>query len=231
MADAQITLSALGEYRPVVLVTDDDALARLVALETGEMGVPLVCITAVERELEEGRIAILDLDSRGGMQAALHGLVDRFVGICHQTASLPTLLATRAVYLLERPFATAEFRALLGQLRTGSLPVMTSATVNRDASHALPITLENDTVLRCGDATVHLTPREAALMRCLLDMRGQTVPRDRLRECLEPNGRSEGGNEVEVYLCYLRRKLEKPTLRRLITTVRGVGYRLEWGEK
>ena len=36
-----------------------------------------------------------------------------------------------------------------------------------------------------------------------------------------------GGNSVEVYVCKLRAKIEKPLGRRMIHTVRGKGYRLE----
>lgn len=227
MADAQITHASLGEQRPIVLVTDDDALTRLIELETTELALPLECVDTVEREIEDGRIVLLDLDSHGGMQAALHGLVDRFIGICRQAAALPTLLGTRAIHLLERPFATAELRVLLGHLRGGvlppSLPLITTPAAVRGV---LPLWMEDDGALHCGDVIVRLTPKETVLMRCLLDERGKTVTRERLQACLA----STGGNEVEVYLCYLRRKLEKPTGRRLITTVRGVGYRLEWGE-
>ena len=34
-------------------------------------------------------------------------------------------------------------------------------------------------------------------------------------------------NKLEVYICFLRRKIERPTGLHLITTVRGKGYRLE----
>ena len=231
MADAPITFIPPNEQKPVVLVTDDEALTCLVMLEATELGLPLACISAVERELGEGRTVLLDLDSQGGMQAALRGLVDRFVGICRQATALPTLLGTRAVHLLERPFATSELRALLGQLRGGVWPSTVSLTSSPSASRTVSIVLEDDATVRCGETTVRLTPKEAGLLRCLLDERGQTVTRAQLQECLDPTGKSERGNEVEVYLCYLRRKLEKPIGRRLITTVRGVGYRLEWGER
>ncbi|MBO5897685.1 MAG: helix-turn-helix domain-containing protein [Clostridia bacterium] len=231
MADAPITLVSPSDQNPVVLVTDDDALACLVKLEATELGLPLEHITAIERELREGSAVLLDLDSQGGMQAALRGLVDRFIGICRQANALPTLLGTRALHLLERPFATTELRALLGQLRDGVLSSTVPLAVSPSTLHAMSITLEDDTTVRCGDVSVHLTPKEATLLRCLLEERGQTVARERLQASLDPTGKSERGNEVEVYLCYLRRKLEKPIGRRLITTVRGVGYRLEWGEQ
>ena len=65
-------------------------------------------------------------------------------------------------------------------------------------------------------------------MRCLLDHRGEIVGRDALDEALHSAGReSADSNKTEVYLCFLRRKIERPLGIRLITTVRGKGYRLE----
>jgi DNA-binding response OmpR family regulator len=61
-----------------------------------------------------------------------------------------------------------------------------------------------------------------------MERRGEAVSREELSDCLATAGKKSDSNKTEVYLCYLRRKLEKPTGRRWITTVRGVGYRLEW---
>lgn len=73
--------------------------------------------------------------------------------------------------------------------------------------------------------TVSLTPAEQAILSCLLSRRGETVQREELAALL-----GGGGNSVDVYVCRLRTKLEKPLGRRMILTVRGVGYRLEDGE-
>lgn len=69
-----------------------------------------------------------------------------------------------------------------------------------------------------------LTPAESALLECLYVHRGEAVSREQLGGLLEG-----GGNSVEVYICKLRAKIEKPLGRRMIHTVRGVGYRLEIG--
>jgi two-component system OmpR family response regulator len=78
--------------------------------------------------------------------------------------------------------------------------------------------------LKLGDSTVHLTPSEAAILRLLVARRGEAVSREELRETLKGHGES---NKLEVYLCFLRRKIERPLGLHMITTVRGVGYRLE----
>ena len=79
-----------------------------------------------------------------------------------------------------------------------------------------------DGVCTVQGSPLPLTPAEAAILDCLYTRRGETVPRAELATLLEG-----GGNSVEVYICKLRTKLEKPLGRRMIVTVRGVGYRME----
>ena len=75
---------------------------------------------------------------------------------------------------------------------------------------------------------ISLSPREAALLACLWKNRGVAVSKKLLWEALQAV--TEDGvattNTLEVYVCHLRRKLERATALRVITTVRGVGYRL-----
>lgn len=233
MADAQMIRFSVNERQPVLLVTDDQALSHLITLEAQELALPMLTVSepSHERPLTgAARAVILDLDSLGGMQAALYGQTDAAIGICHSAASLPDMLLARVRYLLERPFLTSELRALLGQLRHGEL----SAPQSKSASHVakgtdMALSLKDGMILRYGDLSITLTPKEAALMKCLLLHRGQVVPKEQLRACLQTSDKAAASdtNKTEVYLCYLRRKLERPTGRKLITTVRGVGYRLE----
>lgn len=227
MADTQMKRMIVREDIPVLLVTDDDALACLISLEAHALALPLRVVRelALER-VEQGQVLLLDLDAQGGIAAALNADADIFAGFCHRTAALPTILRVRVPHLLERPFLTAELRRLLQQLRSGDYPAMTARPMKmpHEAEDRTLFFRDEETVC-VGDISVRLTSGEAEVLRCLLENRGQTVTRRMLADRLGRGGCE--GNEVEVYLCYLRRKLEKPTGLRLITTVRGVGYRLE----
>ena len=64
-------------------------------------------------------------------------------------------------------------------------------------------------------------------MSCLLEQRGEIVSREMLRAALNSESDEDDSNKTDVYICFLRRKLEHPLGLRLITTVRGKGYRLE----
>jgi two-component system OmpR family response regulator len=77
-----------------------------------------------------------------------------------------------------------------------------------------------------GDDAVALTPRELALLAALLRRPGEVVPkRDLLREVWGDDFDGDA-NVVEVYMGYLRRKVDAPFGRRSLQTVRGAGYRV-----
>jgi two-component system, OmpR family, response regulator len=80
-------------------------------------------------------------------------------------------------------------------------------------------------VTRAG-REVELTAREFALLEFLARRAGQVVSRAELLEHVWDE-RDGSTNVVDVYIGYLRRKLERPFRRRLIRTVRGVGFQLE----
>lgn len=74
--------------------------------------------------------------------------------------------------------------------------------------------------------TLPLTARDFELLACLYDRRGQPVSRaELLREVWQTDFES-GTNVVDVYIRYLRTKLDNRYGVRLIENVRGVGYRL-----
>ena len=78
-----------------------------------------------------------------------------------------------------------------------------------------------------GDSPISLTAREFSLLEYLMRRAGEVVSRfDLLEHVWDAYGTSEA-NVVEVYVGYLRRKIDTPFGRAAVTTVRGVGYRLE----
>ena len=123
---------------------------------------------------------------------------------------------------LVKPFAFGELlarlRALVRRGPTERAPVLEVGDVRLDpAAH---------TVTRAGEP-VDLTTREFALLEFLMRHPGQAVSRTRILEHVWDLNFGEFSNVVDVYIGYLRRKLEEPFGRPLIRTVRGVGYALE----
>ena len=121
---------------------------------------------------------------------------------------------------LVKPFSTAELvarvRALLRRARDSDPgPVRSFADVTLDAS-----THE----VHRGGRPVSLTRREFDLLALFLDNPGAVMPRERLLTDAWGFASSVETNSVDVYVGYLRRKLEEAGEPRLIHTVRGVGY-------
>jgi two-component system OmpR family response regulator len=78
-----------------------------------------------------------------------------------------------------------------------------------------------------GTTRIDLTAREFSLLEYLMRRRGQVVGRFELHEHVWESYGSGEANVVEVYVGYLRRKIDAPFGRNALTTVRGAGYRLE----
>jgi len=80
-------------------------------------------------------------------------------------------------------------------------------------------------VLR-ADQEIALTPREFGLLHFLLRRKGDVVTKSEILAAVWDENYEGDSNVVEVYVGYLRRKIDAPFGRQAIETVRGVGYRL-----
>ncbi|SBO44413.1 response regulator transcription factor [Cyanobium sp. NIES-981] len=78
--------------------------------------------------------------------------------------------------------------------------------------------------VRRGSRAVALTAREYQLLLLLLERRGTVVSRDQILRQVWDDRQATSSNVIEVYVRYLRQKLEEGGERRLIHTVRGQGY-------
>lgn len=76
-----------------------------------------------------------------------------------------------------------------------------------------------------GDREIRLTPTERALLEILLRRKGTVVSKREILELVWDGG-DRGTNIVEVYIRFLRNKLDRPFGRDAIETIRGAGYRL-----
>jgi two-component system, OmpR family, response regulator len=77
-----------------------------------------------------------------------------------------------------------------------------------------------------GDEELSLTAKEAALLEYLLRHPGEVLTRAQIIEHVWDFAYDGGSNVVDVYVRYLREKVDRPFGHRSIETVRGAGYRL-----
>ena len=96
--------------------------------------------------------------------------------------------------------------------------------------HDLVLNLDTREVWR-GDRPVQLTPKEFALLECLMRTPGKVVSRPLILEQVWGCSRHPLTNVVEVYIRHLRCKVDQDAPSPLIETVRGFGYRIRDQEK
>jgi len=73
---------------------------------------------------------------------------------------------------------------------------------------------------------IALTPREFALLEALMRRPGEVIPKQKLIDLVWGFDFPGDPNVVEVYIGYLRRKIDMPFGRRSLATLRGAGYQL-----
>ncbi|MTV27385.1 response regulator transcription factor [Nitriliruptoraceae bacterium ZYF776] len=145
---------------------------------------------------------------------ARDGVADRVSGLDHGADD----------YLV-KPFAFAELLSRLRALSRRGAPARPTALrcgpLELDpASHLVTVAGEH----------VDLSAREFALLEHLLRHRGQVLPRSTIIEHVWGYAYDGHSNVVDVYVRYLREKIDRRFGLELVRTVRGVGYQLRCSE-
>ncbi len=216
---------------PLILVVEDEKdIARFIELELQAEGyrteVAYDGITGLSKFRETNpNLVILDL-----MLPVMDGLeVARRI---RKTSNIPILILTAkdavtdkvegldagADDYLVKPFSIEE---LLARVRA-HLRRVTPAITGEIRVADLIINLEGREVFR-GGRRIELSNKEFELLELLARSPGKVFSRFEIEEKVWP-GYQGGSNVVDVYIGYLRKKLEAEGERRLIHTVRGVGY-------
>lgn len=123
-----------------------------------------------------------------------------------------------------KPFAFQELLARLRALLRRSGEVKTTRLEVGD------LTLDTLThrAIR-GGKVIELTAREYALLEFLMRHPGQVLSRTQIIEHVWNYDFFTSSNVVDVYVRYLRRKIDRESEIKLIKTVRGAGYKIEAG--
>lgn len=123
---------------------------------------------------------------------------------------------------LVKPFA---FEELLARIRVLlRKPAETSSTSLQTAD--LKILLDTHQVFR-GDKEIRLSGKEFSLLRYMMQNEGIVLSRDKLEQHIWNYDFTGGSNVIDVYIRYLRRKIDDGFEPKLIHTVRGAGYILK----
>jgi DNA-binding response OmpR family regulator len=215
----------------ILLVEDEPNIARFVELELSHEGYEVTKAEDGREGLklaEEGRFDLVLLDI---MLPGLNGL--EVLRRLRRTSQLPVIMLTARDAVMDKvtgldmgaddyitkPFSIEE---LLARIRTAlrkqvkqESAQLTYGPLSLDVLRHL-VTVESD--------TVELTGREFSLLQSLLENQGIVMTRETLMDRVWGYDFVGETNLVDVYIRYLRAKIAEKTDKKLIQTVRGVGY-------
>ena len=216
----------------ILLIEDDSALGHMIARVLSE----------------EGFRAQVEASGASGLETALAIRPDAVIldlslpeldglEVCRQIRdrglSMPVIMLTARDAVPERvrgleagaddyltkPFAIEELLARLRvQLRRGK---------PAERLQVADLVLEPATriVIR-GGFEIHLTAQEFSLLELLMRHRNQVLTRQRILDHVWGYDAAPASNVVDIYIHYLREKVDHNHVKKLITTVRSVGYTL-----
>ncbi|MBQ8508749.1 MAG: winged helix-turn-helix transcriptional regulator [Clostridia bacterium] len=186
------------------VIAADPLCGRLLTLELERLGLTPAREGTQDFELLAAE-GLTELPKARRLEAAV--LVD--CGLL--SAGLPD---TVQVLLLDRPFALAELRAFVKRLQSDG-----------ETSDEPDLWLdEEDQTVTYNDDTVKLTGREFALFSYLHARPGQTITRGELLRELWQDETARDSNIIDVYVKYIRTKLDERFGVRFLRAVRGEGY-------
>ncbi|WP_259722228.1 response regulator transcription factor [Synechococcus sp. CS-1328] len=136
-----------------------------------------------------------------------------------------TLLDAGADDVISRPYAIEELLARLRVWQRRSSMGHVDAAGDLLRHRDLTVNTETREVERAGTA-IKLSVKEYDLLLFLVRHAGRVQERQRILEAVWGENFFGDANILEVYIRYLRKKIERPDLEPLIQTIRGVGYLL-----
>ncbi len=193
----------------VVAVNDGRAALDIIIAKP-----PHAAVLDVMMPFADGLTVCRELRHRGNrtpvlLLTARHEVGDRVVG-----------LDAGADDYLVKPFAVDELLARVRALLRRNDPTASAAILTLD-NLVLDV---NRREVRRGDRVVELTKTEFDLLHILLEQQGIVLTREYLYEHIWGMNFETNSKSLDVYIGYLRRKIELDGESKLLHTVRGVGY-------
>ncbi|HVA29328.1 MAG TPA: response regulator transcription factor [Candidatus Baltobacteraceae bacterium] len=216
----------------VLVIEDDAAISRVLQLELQHEGYEVDLardgLEGLERALKEPDLVILDimLPRMDGLEVCKRLRAKSRVPVIMLTAKdrVPDRVAgldLGADDYLTKPFATEELLARV-RARLREKSPKSNVIEYRD------VVMDRDRrEVHRGGKTITLTAKEYALLEYLLLHRNKVHTRDELFNGVWGSDFLGDSNLIDVYIRYLRGKVDEGFDDKLITTVRGVGYTIK----
>lgn len=222
----------------ILIVEDEARIARFIELELQHEGYEVKTAGDGVNGLQAAQswqpeLLVLDL-----MLPGISGIeVCRRLRAQEATAELPILMLTAkddvsdkvmgldmgADDYMTKPFAIEELLARIRTILKRRSAMRQKAIDSRLTAGKLTLNPDSRSVAYDG-MPLSLTKTEFDLLECLMRNRGRVLTRDELLEKVWGWSYDGDTNVVDVYVRYLRQKLDEPFHMKMIHTVRGVGY-------
>lgn len=219
----------------ILIIEDEEKIARFIELELKYEGYEVEKAFNGRDGLELVKTRSFDIVLLDIMLPGLNGM--EVLRRIRQFSDLPVILLTARDAVVDKvtgldggaddyitkPFAIEELlariRVVLRQKNASNI-TKTSSELVLGVLHLDPMRRE----VRVNEELVQLTKREFDLLHYLLENKNIVIDRETILQHIWGYDFSGGTNAVDVYIRYLRAKIEEPFGLKLLYTVRGVGY-------
>jgi len=222
----------------ILIVEDEEKLARFVELELQYEGYEVEKAYDGRAGIDMVKASPFDLVLLDIMLPGLNGI--EVLRRIRQTSDIPVILLTARDAVVDKvtgldsgaddyitkPFAIEELlariRALLRKKEPGNQAQAKDVVVYKE------LTLDTrKREVHVKGTVVPLTKKEFDLLELLMENRNIVLSRETILDKIWGYDFSGGTNAVDVYIRYLRAKLEEPFGTKIFSTVRGVGYAIK----
>ncbi|HMM69721.1 MAG TPA: response regulator transcription factor [Gudongella oleilytica] len=222
----------------ILIVEDEEKLARFVELELQYEGYEVEKAFDGRAGIDMVKASPFDLVLLDIMLPGLNGI--EVLRRIRQTSDIPVILLTARDAVVDKvtgldsgaddyitkPFAIEELlariRALLRKKEPGNQAQAKDVVVYKE------LTLDTrKREVHVKGTVVPLTKKEFDLLELLMENRNIVLSRETILDKIWGYDFSGGTNAVDVYIRYLRAKLEEPFGTKIFSTVRGVGYAIK----
>ncbi len=210
----------------IAIISDDMIFARMLVLELARKNLQASVLQSIDIPRDKYGLYIADADFIDAKQAEL--LADENNIIFYSYRSQEKDADKKNVVWLTRPFFITDFisaviNMLSGEKREKSVPE-DNRTVQPEQRQLL---LKGNCIVSYGGKNLILTKREYELLEYLYKNRGRAVSRSEAITGVWNYEFTGNTNVVDVYIRYLREKLDEAVGNKLIYTVRNKGYMIK----
>jgi two-component system response regulator ArlR len=219
----------------ILVIEDEEKLARFVELELEYEGYEVEKAFDGREGLVLAKARPFDLILLDIMLPGINGI--EVLRRIRQFSEIPVILLTARDAVVDKvtgldsgaddyitkPFAIEE---LLARIRTSLRKSKGSSAALQSSTTEVGLLKLDPESRECwvGDRVVELTKKEFDLLQCLVENKNIVMNREVLLNRVWGYDFGGGTNAIDVYIRYLRAKIDEPFDLKLIHTVRGVGY-------